>query len=505
MAEINPLAQFGTPGTDAAGGIAGPYHGAVDPATGDLYVADDSNERVSVFNRDGAFLRGWGTDVDPTNAHIGPEVCTTTCQFGQGGAAAGELDGPDGIVISAAGEVFVSEYANDRISVFTREGRFLRAFGLGVTGMPTSYGICTITCSAGTNGAFSAGAMDNPHGIEIGPDGLLYVADSDNNRVNSYALTGEFVRSLGQGVATFGPDLEACTTFCTFGLVAGNAEGSFVDPEDVGFDSAGRLWVSEHMSDRVSAIVPGAAPSFVRMVGFDVIAGNGETGFEVCTVGCKTGVPGPAAGQLANPSGVAATGDDTLYVADLSNHRISAYSASTGAFQKAFGGDVIPGSPFEFEVCTTTCQIGDQDDFVGAFDGPTGLTIDCRGAIYVVEGFGARVQRFGEPGLRKPPCPSNAFEITKIGRNKRKGRAIVTVEVPGPGELALAGKKLRTTHNRANSDGAYKLSVLPRGKAKRKLAKRGKLKVSFAITFTPDEGDPATQARKLKLKRKRRP
>ena len=49
-----------------------------------------------------------------------------------------------------------------------------------------------------------------------------------------------------------------------------------------------------------------------------------------------------------------------------------------------------------------------------------------------------------------------------------------------------------------------KLTIKPKGKAKRKLKKSGKAAVKAEVTFTPDGGDAAAKAKRVKLKKIRR-
>jgi hypothetical protein len=105
---------------------------------------------------------------------------------------------------------------------------------------------------------------------------------------------------------------------------------------------------------------------------------------------------------------------------------------------------------------------------------------------------------------------SNEFTVGKAKRNKKKGTAQIPVTVPGPGALTLNGKgvKTRTTagaRTSVASAGTVKLTVKPKGKAKRKLLDRHKAKVRVSITFSPSAdaghpaGDPSTRRAKLKL------
>jgi hypothetical protein len=132
-----------------------------------------------------------------------------------------------------------------------------------------------------------------------------------------------------------------------------------------------------------------------------------------------------------------------------------------------------------------------DQDFITGLLGPVGLALSAPAA---------------EP-------PSNEFTLGKLKRNKKKGTAKLTVEVPGPGELALSGKAvkpqrpLRGRPDRAHAKpvaaaGAVKLSIKPKGKAKKKLRKKGMAKVKYTVTYSPTGGTAASQNGKAKLKRK---
>jgi hypothetical protein len=106
--------------------------------------------------------------------------------------------------------------------------------------------------------------------------------------------------------------------------------------------------------------------------------------------------------------------------------------------------------------------------------------------------------------------PSNAFTLGKITRNRKKGTATLTVDVPNPGGLALSGKGVKTARVGAvistavAAPGAVKLLIRAKGKKKRKLRETGKVKLKPKITYTPTGGDPSTQSRKVTLKKRLR-
>jgi hypothetical protein len=99
--------------------------------------------------------------------------------------------------------------------------------------------------------------------------------------------------------------------------------------------------------------------------------------------------------------------------------------------------------------------------------------------------------------------PTNSFILGDVDRNKKKGTASLTVNVPSPGQLALSGTGLKPVSAVATAAGDVKLTIKAKGKKKRKLNETGKVKVTPTITYTPTGGSPSTQSRKLKLKKRR--
>jgi hypothetical protein len=104
--------------------------------------------------------------------------------------------------------------------------------------------------------------------------------------------------------------------------------------------------------------------------------------------------------------------------------------------------------------------------------------------------------------------PDNTFTFGGTSRNKKKGTATLTVNVPNPGELTGSGKDVKVAgaaviSKTVTAPGDVKLTIRAKGKKLRKLNVTGKVEVTPKITYTPTGGDPSTQSRKLKLKKKR--
>jgi hypothetical protein len=190
------LGMLGGPGNVGGSPLSGSGSVAVDPASGELLVADSGHNRVLVYARDGTPLARWGSaggngapgsgasgfkrpaavavapngDVyvaDTLNnrvVHLGPTGAFLG-EWGRRGGIDGRLRGPGGITVDAAGLVYVADTENSRIEVFDAAGHFRGKWGLRGTGL---------------------GFFSQPTAITAGCSGAIYVADTKNNRVESF-------------------------------------------------------------------------------------------------------------------------------------------------------------------------------------------------------------------------------------------------------------------------------------------------------------------------------
>jgi sugar lactone lactonase YvrE len=87
------IGQFGTKGS-GPGRLASPLGGiTTDPANGDLYIADTGNRRVEAFTPAGTYLNTFGSE----------------------GTGPGQFEEPAGITINNSGEIYVTDYTNNRV------------------------------------------------------------------------------------------------------------------------------------------------------------------------------------------------------------------------------------------------------------------------------------------------------------------------------------------------------------------------------------------------------
>jgi DNA-binding beta-propeller fold protein YncE len=140
--EGNFLFLFGGQGTEP-GKMNNP-EAAKFNSKGMLYVSDLKNDRMQVFTGEGAFVKTWGKT----------------------GAGPGEFKAPAGVAIDKDDNVYVTEIGNDRVQVFDADGNFITMWG--------------------RKGA-ADGEFGNLHGIMVDKaTGLVYVADTANNRVQVF-------------------------------------------------------------------------------------------------------------------------------------------------------------------------------------------------------------------------------------------------------------------------------------------------------------------------------
>jgi hypothetical protein len=420
------------------------------------------------------------------------------------GGGAGQLGFPGGIATDGSGNVYVSDPANDRVSQFTTEGGFVRAFGFDVVpGGGTGLEVCTQAtgCKRGVAGG-AAGQLDRPAYVAGDGVGSLYVTDERNHRVNQFTTEGTFVRAWGFNVVPGGTtQFEICTndTGCARGEPGGGT-GQLSFPDGIAADRAGSLYVADANSRLSQFTTQGA---FVRAFGFDVVPGGGK-GFEICTpaTGCKRGIPGGSAGQLSDfMLGVGTDTEGSVYVAD-GNQRVSQFTTD-GAFVRAFGLDVVPGGGKGFEVCTnaTGCRRGRAGAGAGGFLVPSAVAAGPSGSIYVTDAGAGRIQCFGEPG--SAPCVRNLFRFGELKRDLRRGTASLEVKVPGPGNLRVGGKQIEAAGERPATAGTVSVPIRPRGRARRALNREGEVRVRVHVAYTPTNGGTNAKVKRIELRERR--
>ncbi len=199
--------QFGSNG-EGAGQLDNAQGLGLDHETGDVYVGEFYNQRVSKFDGSGSFLFAWGWGVDATSSAHELQICTETTECMKSGGGSGAGDFADGCGAQAVAvdndplsssykDVYVTDFCNYRVQKFDSSGKFLLSFG-GHVNQTTGGNVCVAgeVCTQGTVGT-ATGEFEwaYPHSaIAVGPDGTVYVGD--RARVQVFEPTGAWKESI---------------------------------------------------------------------------------------------------------------------------------------------------------------------------------------------------------------------------------------------------------------------------------------------------------------------
>ena len=231
---------------------------------GNLYIADQGNQRVRQVTPAGIISTVAGTG---TGGFSGDNIPAT-------GA---ELNGPQGLAVDAAGNLYVADSLNFRIRRVVLGGAITTVAGTGVAG------------NAGDGGAATAATLTSPGGLALDGNGNLYVSDSGVSVVRMINPAGKIFHIAGIGSGGYGGD-------------SGPAIAATLNnPQGLATDAAGNLYVADRGNFRVRKISGGVISTY---------AGNGILG--------NSGDNNPAtSAELLAPVGVALDSSGDLYIADL--------------------------------------------------------------------------------------------------------------------------------------------------------------------------------------------
>jgi hypothetical protein len=138
-----------------------------------------------------------------------------------------------------------------------------------------------------------------------------------------------------------------------------------------------------------------------------------------------------------------------------------------------------------------------------------GLAVDARGVQRPID-F-TSVANSAAPGADGSDVgatelqPANTISLGRLMRNRRKGTALLTVQValPDVGTIVLSGKGLKAQTALAPPTGKLELPIIGTRAVRKALRRRGKRKVQIEVSYTPVASAPAVVARKATLVKRR--
>jgi len=244
-------------------------------ALGKFFVVDSDNSRVQIFDDDGEFQSKFGSSDSGDDEYLGSAV---------------------GIAIQESSrDIFVSDVERDSISVFDSTGNFKFKFD-----------------SFDGNDDFR-----NPTNMIIdNSEEMLFVTDTGNDRIVIFELV--------DGTTCPSGTVESVDGVCfvkEFGSL-GTDEGEFDDPTGLAYDSVNDLlYVADTDNNRIQI--------FEIVEGNVCPSGTQEIVDGVCFVE-EFGSAGTGNGKFDTPMGIALdTTNDLLFVADSDNDRIQAFELNT--------------------------------------------------------------------------------------------------------------------------------------------------------------------------------
>jgi NHL repeat-containing protein len=277
--DIHTIAGNGTAGFSGDGGAAtsaslNSPHGLAFDTNGNLYIADDLNNRVRI-------VAGLGTDTVTINTYAGdgdPGVA------GDGGLASKAAVGlPRGVQVTN-GTLYISDAGPSRVRAVNLKSEIINT----VAGSTSGYD--------GDEHAPLKSMFLSPTGLMVDSAGDLLIVDSGNDRVRKANAAGTTVSTI---VGGYVGDGGAATNGC------------LNSPENIAFNSSGNLYIVEG-GNRVREVSAG---------NISTLAGTGVTGY--------SGDKGPASAATINsPLGVAADPSGNVYIADAGNNVIRVVNSS---------------------------------------------------------------------------------------------------------------------------------------------------------------------------------
>ncbi|MGD0114938.1 MAG: flippase activity-associated protein Agl23 [Dehalococcoidia bacterium] len=282
--------------------------------------------------------------------------------IGSSGSANGQLNEPTDVSVDQAGNVYVSDGKNNRIEVFDKNGKFLRAF------QPSG-----------------DAALNEPWGVAVAPDGSIYVSDTWN-------------KNVGGGIG------QVIKYDANFNLIwKSDPSAALYGPRDLLILSSGNVLVADTGNKRIVQL-------------------NGADGTVVGAFGSE----GSGPGQFNEPVGLALGPNGNIYVADTWNGRVQVFDPTfkyvTEMKVKGWGSQEVTAKPYlvvlpdgrvilsnpangRIELYAgfgTATASWDLPSTQGVSARPVGMTLDGNGSLYVADCNGNVVYRLPVSSLTGP-------------------------------------------------------------------------------------------------------
>jgi sugar lactone lactonase YvrE len=300
----NGASVFGGDGGQATAAELKYPHGIAIDVFGNLYLADQGNNRIRKVNTSGIITTIAGTG--------------STTYVGDGGqATATGLFAPTGLTFDDVGNLYVADFSNNAV-------RKINTLGIISTIAGEGFGFNGYT---GDGGQATAAQISQPSGLAFDVSGNLYISSVGSNVIRKVNTLGIITTVAGHGTCG------GTSQYCGDG---GQATAAKLNgPSEIAIDAIGNLYIVDGIN------------SCIRMVNtasiISTICGNGTAG--------RTGDGGPAVNAtLDYPSGIAIDASGNLYIADNNNNEIRKITCMASLIVPSNAYTIFDGSSQTFSV-----------------------------------------------------------------------------------------------------------------------------------------------------------
>jgi DNA-binding beta-propeller fold protein YncE len=140
---------------------------------GAVYTVDDGDHTVRKFTPDGEPLMMLGTPGVASDTGYDPKIKDPFDKLASIRRGGPPFNRPTGVAIAPNGDLYVCDgYGNARVHRFSPDGTFIQSWG---------------------EPGIKPGQFNLPHDIWVAPDGRVFVADRENDRIQIFSPTGKFL------------------------------------------------------------------------------------------------------------------------------------------------------------------------------------------------------------------------------------------------------------------------------------------------------------------------
>ena len=184
-----PTATCGDGGTATSAALNQPTGIAIDSSTGALYIADMNDNRI----------RRVSGGIITTVAGSGTACAVATTSCGDGSATTAQLNIPQGVAVGPGGNVYIADTGDNKIRLLNGS----TVSTIAGTGAACSNPTASPACGDGS--AATVATLKNPIGLTVTAAGVVFVADTADERIRQFVAGANISTKVGNGTACGSP------------------------------------------------------------------------------------------------------------------------------------------------------------------------------------------------------------------------------------------------------------------------------------------------------------